>query len=141
MSSLATEAGAARGRAAAAAVLGAVVLAALVALGRWEAEQRVEAEVEGMARTLAAVGALDSPSLTGYRVLHAFDCVVYRRGETRFALEVCVDEAGRVVETIDRRGSEHRVHSLRDDPDASTLRVERALVDALLRRMGAPCCR
>jgi hypothetical protein len=117
-----------------------VALAALVPLGRWEARRHADAEMRGMSETLGLIGPLDSPTLSGYRVLPAFDCLVYRRGSNPFALELCVDREGRVVETIDRRGFEPRIHSLREDRAASTLRVDRTLVDQLLRRMGAPCC-
>jgi hypothetical protein len=115
-----------------------VVLAALVPLGRWEGARHAEAQNRGMRETLALVGPLDSTALSGYRVLPDFDCLVYRRGDNPYALEVCVDAGGRVVETIDRRTFDRRIHSLREHPDASTVPVDRALVDRLLRRMGAP---
>jgi hypothetical protein len=138
VSSLAAETTAPRRRTRVAlAAAAAVLLAALVPLGRWEGERRANAEVDGMTETLAAIGPVNSPSLSGYRVLSEFDCLVYRRGDNPFALELCVDPEGRVVETIDRRRFERRIDSLRDDPSASTLRVDRALVDRLLRRMGA----
>jgi hypothetical protein len=114
-----------------------VVLAALVPLGRWEGDRHAQAEVKGMARTLALIEALRPASLSGYRVLPDFDCLVYREGSNPYALEYCVDADGRVVETIDRRRFERRIHSLREDPDSSTLRVDRTDVDRLLRRMGA----
>ncbi len=118
-----------------------VVAVVLVAVGRLEGDRRAESAVAGMARTKTAIGTLESPSLSGYRVLEDFDCLVYRRETNPFALELCIDGDGRVVETIERRGEDRRIHSLRDDPDASPLRVDRALVDRLLRMMGAPCCR
>ena len=121
-----------------AAAVALVVVLALAPLGRWEARYHADVEVQGMEETLTLIGPLDSPSLSGYRVLPDFDCLVYRRGDNPFALEACVDNAGRVVETIDRRRFERRIHSLREDPGASTLSLERALVDRLLRRMGAP---
>jgi hypothetical protein len=122
------------------AAAGLIVLAALVPVGHWEGTRHAEAEVRGMTATRALIGPLDSASLSGYRVLSDFDCLVYRRGENPFALELCVDDSGRVVETIDRRSFERRIHTLREEGAASTLRVDRAVVDQLLRRMGAPCC-
>ena len=119
-------------------VAGALVLAALVPLGRWEGDRRASSEVDGMEATRALIGRLDSPRLSGYRLLPSFDCLVYARDGNPFALELCVDGAGRVVETIDRRRPQRRIDSLRDGPDASTLRVDRAEVDRLLARMGAP---
>jgi hypothetical protein len=115
----------------------AIVCAALVALGRFERSDWVDGELDGMADALALVGPLDSPSLSGYRVRADFDCLAYRRGANALALEVCVDGGGRVVETIDRRRPERRIHSLRADPAASDLHVDRGEVDRLLIRMGA----
>lgn len=93
-----------------------------------------------MRRVVALVGPLDNPSLDAYRVDidFAFDCLVYRRGTNRFALELCFDSDGRVVEAIDRRNGDPQIASLREDPEASTIRVERSEVDRLLERLGAP---
>lgn len=115
-----------------------VVAAGLVLVGLLERSSWVDEEVRGMTRTLAVIGPLDSTALSGYRVLADFDCLVFRRGSNPFALEACVDAEGRVVETIDRRSFERRIHSVRAEPEASTLIVDRALVEVLLDRMGAP---
>jgi hypothetical protein len=121
---------------AALAVVGVAV--ALVALGRWERARQVDSQVAGMERIRRAVGPLDQPSLTGYRVLPQFDCLVYRRGANPYALELCVDRAGRLVEAIDRRTAARHYPTLRAQQSESPLRVDRAEVDRLLRRMGAP---
>jgi len=89
-----------------------------------------------MASVLAAVGGLDGPGLRGFRIFARFDCLVYRRRGNDFALEICVDDEGRVVEAIDRRSGAPRIWSLRDDPARSRVRVSRATVNRLLRRMG-----
>lgn len=93
-----------------------------------------------MERVLRLVGPLDQPSLDGYRkrVAFNFDCLLYRRGGDRFALELCFDQQGRLVEVIDRRGSGHRIASLREEAGASRIRFDRGLIDRLLRRLGAP---
>jgi hypothetical protein len=83
------------------------------------------------------IGPLDSKSLSGFRVFPSFDCLTYRRGTNVFALELCVDRTGRVVEAIDRRTFDRRIWSLRFAPSTSSDRVDRAEVDRLLRRMGA----
>lgn len=128
-----------RGRRLAASLAGVVLaLALLVAVGRWERTRRADEEVRGMRAVVAAVGPLDSPTLRGFRVLANFDCLVYERGENDFALELCVDDAGRVIEAIDRRSGEPRIWSLRDDPTRSTVRLDRGEVNRLLIRMGVP---
>ncbi len=121
---------------AALALLAALVV--LVALGRWERERRADEEAEGMRRVVLAVGPLDSPDLAGFRYFRHFQCLAYRRPGHPLALELCVDPAGRVVEAIDRRGGELAIWSLRDDPTASNVRVDRSEVDRLLLRMGVP---
>ena len=113
------------------------VLAALVPLGRWERGHAAREETAGMRRTLALVGPLDSPALSGFRVFPAFDCLTYRRGSNPFALELCFDHAGRLIETIDRRTSTRRISSLREDPTRSTIRFDPDVVRRLLHEMGA----
>jgi hypothetical protein len=117
------------------AVLAAV--AVLVAVGRWESRREATREIRGFHIVQRLIGPLDSRTLSGFRVFPGFDCLTYRRGTNPFALELCVDKAGRVVEAIDRRHETRRVWSLRYHPAASTDRVDRAEVDRLLRRMGA----
>jgi hypothetical protein len=124
-------------RAVLAAVVVVAVLVGVVALGRWERQRQVDAELRGFARVQALVGPLDQPALSGYRAQPDFDCLVYRRGGNPFALELCFDHTGRVVEAIDRRREDRTFYSLRSEPTASTARVDRAEVDRLLRRMGA----
>ena len=114
-----------------------VVLAGLVAIGRWERGRQIEREVRGFHVVQRLIGPLDSPSLSGFRVLPGFDCLTYRRGTNPFALELCVDRSGRVVEAIDRRRAKRRIWTLRFEPSASPDRVSVAEVRRLLRRMGA----
>jgi hypothetical protein len=118
-------------------VVVAVALAALVAVGRFERSHEATREVHGFRIVERLIGRLDSPTLSGYRVLPGFDCLTYRRGGNVFALELCVDRTGRVVEAIDRRSFTRRIWSLTFDPSHSTERVNRAEVDRLLRKMGA----
>ena len=128
-------------RLAVAAALALIVLAALVPVGRWERRRHVDEELRGLAEIQQLVGPLAGPSLSAYRVSvgFGFDCLLYRRPGNRFALELCFDRQGRLIEAIDRRGrGDPRIASLREEPAASTIRVDRALVDRLLRRLGAP---
>lgn len=125
------------GRRAVAALVVVAVVTGIVALGRWERRRQIDEELRGLARLQALVGPLDQRALSGYRVQPGFDCLVYRRGANRFALELCFDRAGRLVEAIDRRSTERHIYSLRSGGAASTIRVDRAEVDRLLRRMDA----
>jgi hypothetical protein len=125
-------------RRAAAAIAIVIAAVALVVIGRWERSRHVDDELHGLRAVLADVGPLDSPSLDSYRVsLVPFDCLLYRRGSNRYALELCIDEDGRLVEAFDRREGFH-VWSLRDEPTASTIHVDRGEVDRLLRKLGVP---
>lgn len=121
-----------------AAVGGAIVLLVLlVVVGRWEGRRHADKQNAKILRIREAVGSLDSPHPTGFRILNPFTCLTYGREQNKYALELCVDGAGRVVEAIDRRSGTPRIASLREDPGAATVRVDRAEVDRLLRSFGA----
>jgi hypothetical protein len=119
------------------AVAAVAVAAVLVVAGRLERSSQADREIRGFHIVQRLIGPLDSPTLSGFRVMPGFDCLTYRRGANQFALELCVDRAGRVVEAIDRRRYVRRIWSLRFDHSASTDRVDRAEVDRLLAKMGA----
>lgn len=116
----------------------AALVAVLAAVAGWERERRADDQSRGLASVLASVGRLDSSGLHGFRIFVDFQCLVYERGRNEFALELCIDSDGRVVEAIDRLGPEPVVWSLRDDPTRSSVRVDRATVESLLRRMNVP---
>ena len=120
------------------AVVATLVLLAMVPIGRWERSERADEQVRGMGRVLADVGSLESNRLKAYRYLEDFQCLLYQRGSNPFALELCVDKRGRLVEAIDRRSGEPQIWSLRDDPTRSTIYLDRLQVDTLLHRMGVP---
>lgn len=117
-----------------------LVLLLLIPVGRWERNRRAGNELTGIRRVLAAIGPLDQPSLDAYRVGvgPAMDCLLYKRGSNPFALELCFDGAGRVIEAIDRTGSSPRISSVREDPSASTIRIDLARALALIARMKQP---
>jgi hypothetical protein len=126
-----------RGRLAALLVGVAVVAVVLVAVGRWERGHHADIQNARIARVRAAVGQLGGSDLDAYRMRPQFDCLLYRRGKNPYALELCVDRAGRIVEAIDRRRGTPWIGSLREEPRLATGRVPRDEVDRLLRRMGA----
>jgi hypothetical protein len=114
-----------------------VALAILVVVGRHERSSHAADENRKIAEIRRLVGPLDSPSLNAFRLLPQFSCLLYKRDRNRFALELCVDAKGRVVEAIDRRERTPRIASLREDPSHATVHVDRAEVDRLLRKLGA----
>jgi hypothetical protein len=93
-----------------------------------------------MRRTFEAVGPIDNRTLNAYRIRidDRFNCLLYKRGTDRLALELCFDRDGRLVEAIDRRFGTPKIASLREDPGASTIRVDPAEIVRLLKRLGAP---
>ena len=115
-----------------------IAAAGLVAVGRWERGQRASEENAGMRTVVQEVGPIGSSSLRGFRILAKFDCLVYRRGRVAYALELCIDDDGRLVEAIDRRSGEPHIWSLRDDPPRASVRFDRREVDRLLDMMGVP---
>ena len=113
-----------------------IALGALVLVGRSEGRRHAREENRGIAQIRALVGPLDSPSLDRYRLLNDFSCLLYGRNGNAFALELCIDAEGRVVEAIDRRDRRHpRISSIREDHSAATVRVDRAEVDRLIRKL------
>jgi hypothetical protein len=118
-----------------------VVLVALIPVGRWEARRHARHELAGISRVLAAIGPFDQASLDAYRNdvgNPGEDCLLYKRGSNPYALEFCWDRSGRVIEAYDRRGSGPKIWSLREDPSASTIRVNLELVGRLLARLQQP---
>lgn len=114
----------------------AVLLALLVVVGRWEERRHARSENRGIARIRALVGPLDRAD--AYRIEPGlFNCLLFRRGGNRYALELCFDRQGRVVEAIDRRRYPPTIASLREDHGAAKTRVDPAQVTAILTRLGA----
>lgn len=116
-----------------------VALLALIPVGRWERSRHAERQNHGIERVLAAVGPLDSPTLNGFRFLAKFQCLVYGRGANDYALELCVDRGGRVIEAIDRRSGETKWWSLREDPARAGVHVDRVEVEKLIVKMCPVC--
>lgn len=108
------------GRATAVAAAFLVAATALVIVGRWEAQRQTASQVRGLERVRTAVGRIDSPLLSAVRSSPGYDCLNYRRGARKFALELCVDTTGKLLDASDRRGETPRVYSLRLDPSANS---------------------
>jgi hypothetical protein len=122
------------------AVAGVVALAlALVPIGRWEGERHADEQNDGIDGVYRAIGELDAPALEGFRFAARFECLIYRRGARRFALELCVDSEGRAIEGIDRRSDEVRIWSLRENPDLARVRVGRDAFERVIVEMCEAC--
>lgn len=116
-------------------VVAVAALGALVVVARWEGRRQTDEQLRGLAQVRAAVGPLSSPALTAYRLSRPNTCLAYRRGAHPYALELCFDAAGRLVEASDRRGSVPKVFSLRFDPDAADVVLPQAETDPALGRL------
>lgn len=116
-----------------------LVAVALVAVARWERTRHADRENTGIDRVRDAVGELNGPTLEGFRFLEEFQCLIYGRDGRTFALELCVDWDGRVVEGIDRRGDEVEIWSLREDPGRARVRVNRREFERVVSTMCVDC--
>lgn len=115
-----------------------VAVAAAVPVGRLEGARFDDAQNDGIARVRRAVGPLEQPALSHYRVqiprelpesqiwfeMVELTCLIYRRGQNPLALELCFDSQGRLIEAVDRRGGRTRRWSLRSRPEAAKLKED-----------------
>jgi hypothetical protein len=108
-----------------------VAALALVAVGRHERASEREWNLDGIAVVRYLVGAgIDHP--VSYRLPVGLRCLIYKRDGRPFALELCVDPYGRVVEGVDRRGSVPRFYSVTAEPGVADERFASSTVDRLL---------
>jgi len=112
-----------------------LVGAAIVVGGRWEIH-RFERSEGGHMRAVWQEVARTRPA--AYRIASPVDCLDYARGEDPFALEVCFDSAGRIVDAIDRRDAAHSKRwSLRFDVRAAPLTVAPSQLIKIFESLGA----
>jgi hypothetical protein len=116
---------------------GAAAALLLVGAGEWERSRHADEANAGIEQVRAAVGDLDDDP-AGFRMLERFQCLVYERGGREFALELCADWDGRVVEAIDRRDGV-RIWSLREDPTRADVVVDRAEFERIIVAMCDQC--
>jgi hypothetical protein len=93
----------------------AVVAVVLVVVGRWERTHHGDLQNARIGRVVAAVGDIGSPTLDAYRVRQDYACLIYKRGANPYALELCIDHSGGVIEAIDRRHAPPYIGSVRED--------------------------
>jgi hypothetical protein len=98
----------------------AVAVLALAVLGRHERAAANSQEERGI-RATAALAAGLKPS--AYRLTTFADCLLYPQQRDPYALELCFDRHGRLIETIDRRTRRRtRIASVRYHPSLSPVR-------------------
>ncbi len=101
------------------------LVVAAIPLGRWERAGAIRAQqqkIERIAR-LAPHG-IGPRGLGAFRLSTTFDCLLYRVGPNAYAVELCFDGNGRLIEAIDRRNEASlRIGSLRYDPAAAPIVV------------------
>lgn len=103
----------------------AAVAVALALVGRIEGVRAARAEQAGMRASWASIGgSVTATRPSAYRLAPEFSCLFYARGPRPFALELCFDESGRLVETILRLGGEPEVWSLRAEPSRTEIVIE-----------------
>jgi len=113
-----------------------VVAVLLVLLGRYERQHEQASVVRHIAAVRAAIGpSLTRPGPDNYVYNPGRSCLLYSAGGRSYALELCVDAQGRVVEAVDRRGLSPHFYSLVEEPGAARLHIDPALVASLIKRI------
>jgi hypothetical protein len=120
------------------AAVSAVVLLLLIPTGRWQSNRAIAAEQTKIEAIRALAGPLDGPRLDSYR-FGRMDCLLYRYQANAFALELCFDGEGRLIEAIDRRNflGDPRVGTVRYAPNKAPVRYPPAQLMKLFHRLGA----
>lgn len=104
---------------------GIVVIAsiALIVVGRQERSSEEAYQLEGIANVRTLIGTrIDQPA--DYRYGSGLWCLIYPKGGRVFALELCVNGSGSLVEAVDRRGSVSRFYSVVDEPIVADTRLD-----------------
>jgi hypothetical protein len=114
-----------------------VVMLLLVPLGRWQAHRALAADQHQIEQIAALAGPLGGPRLAAYR-LSTYDCLLYQVGKDPFAIELCFDPHGHLVEAIDRRhyGFDPKIGSVRYAPSAAPITVPPTRLLKLIQRAG-----
>jgi hypothetical protein len=115
-------------------VLGVIAAACLVAVGRWETHHFEHSETR---RIEALWQAQEGRRPTSYRLAAPIDCLGYPHGRDPFAVELCFDAMGRLVEAVDRSGQSSKLWSVTFVPSAAPVTVPPSRLLQLFHRMGA----
>lgn len=109
-----------------------LVAGALVAIGRWERSHAARSQNAAMRQVLEDAGtSLTARPISGYR-RDPFACLAYEETPVTFALQLCFDSAGRLVETVDRRSGVPKYASLTWEPSLAKVMYKPARIQALI---------
>lgn len=118
------------------ALVAAAVLVTLVVVGRVESERAVSGQLAGIDRIRwMALATHKQPD--AYRLTPTLDCLLYGIGINPYALELCYDHLGGLVEAIDRRSSTHSFWDIEYSPGAARVYLSPSRLSDTLRAMGA----
>ena len=107
---------------------------AFVLLGRLERRNALDRSLAGIDRIrLLTIGAQPD----AYRLTPTLACLLYGRGADSYALELCYDLHGGLVEAIDRRALSPVFWDITYEPAAARVHVAPAKLAAVLRGMKA----
>jgi hypothetical protein len=115
-------------------VLGLIAAACMVAVGRWETRHFEHSETRRMD---ALYQAQEGRRPTSYRLAAPIDCLGYAHRRDPFAVELCFDAMGRLVEAVDRRGQSSKLWSVTFVPSAAPVTVPPSRLLQLFHQMGA----
>lgn len=105
-----------------------VVLTLLGGLGRWERARWIDEENAKIAAVVDLIGpSYLTRTLTDFydeREWRRLQCLRYWYGNDPYALQLCFDYRGRLVEAHDERTGEVRIADLGVEPNASRFRID-----------------
>ena len=114
-----------------------MVAGAFVVVGRLERRHEQDAMLNGIASVRAAIGpSLAKPGPDDYILLNpGRTCLLWAVGARTYALELCIDGQGRVVEAVDRQWTQPHFYSIIEEPNVARLRISPALFALLVARV------
>ena len=116
-----------------------LLLVVAVPLGRHERSRGYGVELGRIQAVRDLIGSkLDAPTLTAYRLAPASACLLYRSGPNYYALKLCFDPEGRLVESEDARRGYPVFGSVVFRPELARLRVPRGEIRAILLAHAVP---
>jgi hypothetical protein len=117
--------------------LAAAVALGLVAIGRVEGHRQQQQTVRGIERVRAAIGpSLTHPGPTDYVATGDETCLLWASGGRSYALELCMNWQGEVIEADDRRGVTLEVYRLVGHPGAAPFRIDPQLTSSLVTKLS-----